>query len=59
MIDRDHTLSITRQAALLSAVGADNSGKAVGNGVQVSSLLRFSDGYKSQQMWRAAGETGQ
>ena len=53
------TKGYTRQAALLSAVGADNSGKAVGNGVQVSSLLRFSDGYKSQQMWRAAGETGQ
>jgi flagellar hook-associated protein 1 FlgK len=53
------TKGYTRQAALLSAVGADASGKAVGNGVQVSSLLRFSDGYKSQQMWRAAAETGQ
>jgi flagellar hook-associated protein 1 FlgK len=53
------TKGYTRQAALLSAVGADGSGKAVGNGVQVSSLLRFSDGYKSQQMWRAAAETGQ
>lgn len=53
------TKGYTRQAALLSAVGADASGKAVGNGVQVSSLLRFSDGYKSQQMWRAASETGQ
>lgn len=53
------TKGYTRQAALLSAVGADASGKAVGNGVQVSALLRFSDGYKSQQMWRAAAETGQ
>jgi flagellar hook-associated protein 1 FlgK len=53
------TKGYTRQAALLSAVGADASGKAVGNGVAVSSLLRFSDGYKSQQMWRAAAETGQ
>lgn len=53
------TKGYTRQAALLSAVGADASGKAVGNGVQVSSLLRFSDGYKSQQLWRAASETGQ
>lgn len=53
------TKGYTRQAALLSAVGADASGKAVGNGVQVTSLLRFSDGYKSQQMWRAAAETGQ
>jgi flagellar hook-associated protein 1 FlgK len=53
------TKGYTRQAALLSAVGPDASGKAVGNGVQVSSLLRFADSYKSQQMWRAAGETGQ
>ncbi|MEN3276806.1 MAG: flagellar hook-associated protein 1 [Massilia sp.] len=53
------TKGYTRQAALLSAVGADASGKSVGNGVQVTSLLRFSDGYKSQQMWRAAAETGQ
>ncbi|MGX4641518.1 flagellar hook-associated protein FlgK [Massilia sp. SYSU DXS3249] len=52
------TKGYTRQAALLSAVGADSSGKAVGNGVQVSSLIRFSDGYKSQQMWRAASEAG-
>ena len=53
------TKGYTRQAALLTAVGAGASGKAVGNGVQVSSLLRFADSYKSQQMWRAAGETGQ
>jgi len=53
------TKGYTRQAALLSAVGADRSGKAVGNGVEVTSLLRFSDGYKSQQMWRAAADTGQ
>lgn len=53
------TKGYTRQAALLSAVGADASGKSVGNGVQVTSLLRFSDGYKSQQMWRAAAEAGQ
>ncbi len=53
------TKGYTRQAALLSAVGADTSGKSVGNGVQVTSLLRFSDGYKSQQMWRAAAEAGQ
>jgi flagellar hook-associated protein 1 FlgK len=53
------TKGYTRQAALLSAVGADTSGKSVGNGVQVSSLIRFSDGYKNQQMWRAAAEAGQ
>jgi flagellar hook-associated protein 1 FlgK len=53
------TKGYTRQAALLAAVGADGSGKAAGNGVTVSSLIRFSDGYKSQQMWRAAAEAGQ
>lgn len=53
------TKGYTRQGALLSAVGADSSGKAVGNGVQVSSLIRFSDGYKNQQLWRAAAENGQ
>ena len=52
------TKGYTRQAALLAAVGPDASGRSVGNGVQVGALLRFSDGYKSQQMWRAASETG-
>jgi flagellar hook-associated protein 1 FlgK len=52
------TKGYTRQAALLTAVGP-NGGKSAGNGVEASTLLRFSDGYKSQQMWRAASETGQ
>jgi flagellar hook-associated protein 1 FlgK len=30
-----------------------------GNGVQVSSLLRFSDNYKTQQLWRAASDLGE
>ncbi|MFP5393347.1 MAG: FlgK family flagellar hook-associated protein, partial [Gammaproteobacteria bacterium] len=53
------TKGYTRQAALLTAVGPDASGRSVGNGVQVGALLRFADGYKSQQMWRAASEAGQ
>jgi flagellar hook-associated protein 1 FlgK len=52
------TKGYTRQAALLSAVGPDANPRSSGNGVQVSSLLRFSDNYKSQAMWRAASELG-
>jgi flagellar hook-associated protein 1 FlgK len=53
------TKGYTRQGAVLTAVGPDASGKAVGNGVTVGSLQRFADGYKSQQMWRAGSEAGQ
>jgi flagellar hook-associated protein 1 FlgK len=53
------TKGYTRQAALLTATGADAGTRSAGNGVQVSSLLRFSDGYKSQQLWRAASNQGQ
>src|SRR4051812_39532171 len=53
------TKGYTRQAALFSAVGPNPGAHAPGNGVQVSSLLRFSDGYKSQQLWRAAADLGQ
>ena len=52
------TKGYTRQGALLAAVGPDASGRSAGGGVQVSSLLRFSDNYKSQAMWRAASEQG-
>lgn len=52
------TVGYTRQGVLLAAVGPDGGSKLAGNGVQVSSLLRFSDAYKSQQMWRAASELG-
>ena len=52
------TKGYTRQSALLTAIGPGADPRAAGNGVQVSSLLRFSDGYKSQAMWRAASELG-
>ncbi|GAB3389365.1 flagellar hook-associated protein FlgK [Massilia agri] len=52
------TKGYTRQSALLTAIGPGADPRGVGNGVQVSSLLRFSDGYKSQAMWRAASELG-
>lgn len=52
------TKGYTRQAALLTAVGPEANPRSSGNGVQVSALVRFSDGYKSQAMWRAASELG-
>lgn len=53
------TKGYTRQGAVLSALPPDGSVQSVGNGVAVSSLQRFSDTYKSQQMWRAASSLGQ
>jgi flagellar hook-associated protein 1 FlgK len=52
------TKGYTRQAALLSAVGGSGP-HASGNGVAVTQLIRFSDGYKNQQLWRAASTVGQ
>ncbi|UVW29698.1 flagellar hook-associated protein FlgK [Massilia sp. H6] len=52
------TKGYTRQSALLTTLGPDASPRSAGNGVQVSSLLRFSDNYKSQAMWRAAADLG-
>ena len=52
------TTGYTRQSALFTSVSPDASGRSAGNGVQVSSLMRFSDNYKSQAMWRAASEQG-
>ena len=52
------TKGYTRQSALLTAVGPDAGARSAGNGVQVSQLTRFSDGYKSQQLWRAASDVG-
>ena len=52
------TKGYTRQSALFTSVSPDASGRSAGNGVAVSSLMRFSDNYKSQAMWRAASEQG-
>lgn len=52
------TKGYTRQGAHLTAIGPDATPRSAGNGVQVSSLIRFSDNYKSQAMWRAASEQG-
>ncbi|MES2165116.1 MAG: flagellar hook-associated protein FlgK [Pseudomonadota bacterium] len=58
-IANSQTKGYTRQGVLLQALAGDGSGNSPGNGVQVGSLLRFSDSYKSQQMWRAASDLGQ
>jgi flagellar hook-associated protein 1 FlgK len=52
------TKGYTRQAALLSAVAPAAGSNQAGNGVRVTSLLRFSDNYKTQQLWRAASDLG-
>ncbi len=55
-----NTDGYTRQAALLVAAGASRSGTSTaGDGVIVSKLIRFSDSYTSQQMWRSASNLGQ
>ncbi|HEX6736161.1 MAG TPA: flagellar hook-associated protein FlgK [Azonexus sp.] len=54
------TPGYTRQGVLLSSVFLRNgNGINPGDGVAVPSLIRFSDGYKNQQMWQAASSLGQ
>jgi flagellar hook-associated protein 1 FlgK len=54
------TPGYTRQGALLTASIATQAGTmSAGNGVKVSSLLRFSDAYTSEQMWRSSSTLGQ
>jgi len=52
------TKGYTRQGVLLNAVAPGIGMKMAGMGVEVGGLLRFSDAYKSQQMWRAASDLG-
>jgi flagellar hook-associated protein 1 FlgK len=52
------TKGYTRQGALLAARGGVGP-RSAGDGVTVTQLMRFSDGYKNQQMWRAASTVGQ
>ncbi|WP_332673139.1 flagellar hook-associated protein FlgK [Aromatoleum sp.] len=54
------TPGYTRQGALLAAVSAKQAGALnAGSGVAVPALLRFSDGYKSLQMWQGASALGE
>lgn len=52
------TKGYTRQGALLQSVAPDAGNLSPGSGVQVGLLLRFSDSYKLQQMWRSNSEQG-
>jgi len=52
------TKGYTRQGVLLTAIAPGVGTTSAGSGVQVSSLLRFSDSYKTQQLWRANTEVG-
>lgn len=54
------TPGYTRQGVLLASVAPRQTGAlSAGSGVAVPALLRFSDGYKSLQLWSAASELGQ
>lgn len=53
------TPGYTRQGVLLASLRPSAGVLSAGSGVEVSSLIRFSDGYKSQQMWRAASAQAQ
>lgn len=54
------TVGYTRQGVQLTTVQPARSGAtAVGAGVSVPALIRFSDSYKSLQMWTAASELSQ
>ncbi len=52
------TKGYTRQSALLNAVAPAAGSSQAGNGVRVTALMRFSDSYKTQQMWRSASDLG-
>lgn len=53
------TPNYTRQGVVLTAKASANSALAAGDGVAVTSLIRYADTYKTQQMWRAASTQGQ
>ena len=57
-IANSQTKGYTRQGVLLQASAGDSTAMSPGNGVLVGSLLRFSDSYKTQQMWRANSDLG-
>ncbi|QGZ38452.1 flagellar hook-associated protein 1 FlgK [Pseudoduganella flava] len=53
------TKGYTRQGVLLTAVAPGIGTQSAGYGVKLSGMLRFSDSYKSQQLWRSNAELGQ
>ncbi|WP_374585974.1 flagellar hook-associated protein FlgK [Pseudoduganella sp.] len=52
------TKGYTRQGVVLTAVAPAAGTYGAGFGVEVSKLIRFSDSYKSQQLWRANSDLG-
>jgi len=52
------TPGYTRQGVLLSSLGSGEGVRSAGSGVEIGALMRFSDSYKNQQMWRAASDQG-
>jgi flagellar hook-associated protein 1 FlgK len=52
------TRGYTRQGVLLGSLSGNGGRLSPGSGVEVQSLVRFSDAYKNQQMWRAASDLG-
>ncbi|MBQ0131023.1 MAG: flagellar hook-associated protein FlgK, partial [Comamonas sp.] len=53
------TPNYTRQGVVLTAKSAVNTTLSAGNGVAATSLVRYADSYKTQQMWRANANLGQ
>ena len=53
------TPNYTRQGVALAAKGASSGGMSAGQGVEATSLVRYADTYKTQQMWRSNASLGQ
>ena len=53
------TPNYTRQGVVLTAKASANTSLSAGNGVEATSLVRYADSYKTQQMWRANSTLGQ
>src|SRR5690349_4133653 len=53
------TPGYTRQSPLFVSVQAAGGVRSAAAGVAVPALIRFSDAYQSQQLWRAGSDLGQ
>ena len=53
------TPNYTRQGVVLTAKSAVNGSISAGHGVEATSLVRYADTYKTQQMWRANSNLGE
>ena len=53
------TPNYTRQGVSLTAKASTSTATSAGNGVAATSLIRYADSYKTQQMWRANSSLGQ